>query len=130
MIPPTINEKDFRYRIPPIAELIAYKRKLEQLVGIYRERLGMEEYEVEINYPLLGSIVIRVDERKDYYKYFHSTEKEVMRMSRGKEIALFAYWIVKYKPFRVKGRAAAEDFYCAYKYSFNEIFAAMSIIEA
>lgn len=76
---------------------------------------------------MLCSVAIRVDERKDYYKYFHSTKEATMKISRSKEIALLAYWIVKYKPFRIKSMGAEEEFYCTYRCSFNEVFAAMMI---
>ena len=51
-----------------------------------------------------------------------------MKISRSKEIALLAYWIVKYKPFRIKGIDAEEDFYYTYRCSFNEAFAATMIV--
>lgn len=98
------------------------------MVKKYQELLDLERYDIEINYSLLCNVILRVDERKDYYKYFHSTEKATMKISRSKEIALLAYWIVKYKPFRIKGMDAEEDFYCTYRCSFNEAFAAMMIV--
>lgn len=128
MIPSTIDEKEFRYQIPPEAELLRYKNYLKELVTVYQEKLSLSGYQIEINYSLLCSIVIRVDERKDYYKYFHSTPEATMRISRGKEVALLAYWIVKYKPFRIKGIAEEENFYCEFRCTFNEVFAAMMIL--
>lgn len=128
MVPSSIKETDFRYQIPNEEEIISYKQDIDDLVREFIEKLEMDDYEVEVNYSLLCSIIVRVDERKDYYKYFHSTEDTVMRISRGKEIALLAYWIVKYKPFRIKNITYEEDFYCNYRCSFNEVFAAMLIV--
>lgn len=127
MIPSKIDEKDFRYQIPLEEDLIQSKRKIDEIVAEYKSRLGLEAYEIEINYCLLCSIIIRIDERKDYYKHFHSTDTKVMKISRGKENALLAYWVVKYKPFRVKNIADEEQFYLDYRCSFNEVFAAMTI---
>ena len=127
MIPQSINEAEFRYHIPDEADLIEYKNDIKQLVKKYQERLHLEQYEIEINFGLLCNVIIRVDERKDYYKYFHSTAEATMKISRSKEIALLAYWIVKYKPFRIKDIGAEEDFYWTHRCSFNEAFAAMLI---
>ena len=128
MIPRTILESDFRYELPPDEELIAQKHQFEDNINQVIKKLNIPEYQVDLNYPLLGSIIVRVDERKDYYKYFHSSEDQIMRISRGKEVALAAYWIVKYKPLRIRGIEAEERFYREFKCSFNEVFAAMLII--
>lgn len=127
MIPQTINETEFRYQIPPEETFITEKRKIDDLLVQYVDLLCLGEYEIEVNQTLLANIIVRVDERKDYYKYYHSTEKEVMQISRGKEIALLAYWIIKYKPFRIKGIENEEDFYNNFLCSFNEAFAALLI---
>ena len=128
MVSPAIEEKDFRYQVPPEDILIGYKNDIDYLVEKFREKLDLKSYDVEINYCLLCNLIIRVDERKDYYQYFHSTGDTVMRISRGKEIALLAYWIVKYKPFRVKEISKEEEFYINFRCSFNEVFAAMLIV--
>lgn len=127
MISDSINENDFRYQIPSEADMIRKKRAIDDLVKSCCDRLEMD-VEVETNNCLLSNIIIRVDERKDYYQYFHSTENSVMKISRGKEIALLAYWIVKYKPFRIKDILQEEQFYLDYKCSFNEVFAASIIM--
>ena len=63
-----------------------------------------------------------------YYKYYHSTDDKVMKISRGKELALLVYWIVKYKPFRIRTITKEEEFYFKYRCSFNEMYAALSIV--
>jgi hypothetical protein len=55
-----------------------------------------EGYEYSI--PLIQEIYKRIDQRADYYLYFHSDPKKPMKMSQTKEIALMAFWILKYKP--------------------------------
>ncbi len=128
MIPPRIREEDFRYELPADKELSAQKKQFEDRIYNVINKLNLTEYQVELNYSILGSILLRVDERKDYYKYFHSTDSQIMRISRGKEVALVAYWIVKYKPLRIIGIDNEERFFQNYKCSFNEVFAAMLII--
>jgi len=127
MIPASIKEDEFRYQMPTEADLIQRKREIDSLVKSCCDRMEIDS-EIETNYCLLSNIIIRVDERKDYYQYFHSTDDSIMKISRGKETALLAYWIVKYKPFRFKNIAEEEQFYLDYKCSFNEVFAASIIM--
>ena len=47
---------------------------------------------------LISEIYKRIDQRADYYLYFHSDPEKPMKMSQAKEIALMAFWILKYKP--------------------------------
>lgn len=128
MIPKAIDEKDFRYELSPDEELAKQKKKFVENINQVIKKLQISDYCVELNYSLLGSILVRVDERRDYYEYFHSDKDQIMRISRGKEVALNAYWLIKYKPLRIKGIEAEERFYEEFRCSFNEIFAAMLII--
>jgi hypothetical protein len=54
----------------------------------------------KINYPLplIFEIYKRIDQRKDYYLYFHSNKEKPMEMDQTKEVALLAFWTIKYKP--------------------------------
>ena len=76
--------------------------KEEQLVKLWQvflqknERSGHSAYAV--NRKLLYDIIERVDERKDYYYYFHKIDN----MSELKEVALTGFWLVKLKPFRME----------------------------
>ena len=112
MIPGDINEEDFKYQLPPNEWFIEQKRKLENFIKICKEKANL--------------IFIRVDERTDYFRYFHS-ETESMTISQEKEIALDAYWICKYKPFRLKSVDQEEEFYSFYRCSINEVIATMLI---
>ena len=127
MIPEKIDEKDFKYALPADEWFICRKREIEEFVKKCKNKAGLEGYEIEINYLLLSNVFIRIDERSDYYKYFHSKE-EVMRMSLEKEVALTAYWITKYKPFCLKNVEQEEDFYYTYKCSISEVLATMLIV--
>ena len=44
-------------------------------------------------------IIIRVDKRKSYYKYFHD-----MTINEFKIAGLLAYWILKFKPITITDR--------------------------
>ena len=48
---------------------------------------------LDVSDLMLMEIIRRIDQRADYYLYFHSDS-----MSQTKEVALLAYWVLKYKP--------------------------------
>ena len=52
--------------------------------------------EVHVSYYSLIDVIIRVDKRKAYYQCFHG-----MEINECKEAALYAYWILKLRPFTV-----------------------------
>lgn len=127
MKPACIDEKDFRYCLLSKQTIITNKRQMEAFVSKVQKDLSLNAYNIEINYPLLCTVFIRVDERADYFMYFHSRE-DVMHMSRGKEIALLAFWITKYKPFRLQTQEQEADFFRNYRCSINEVIAVMLIV--
>lgn len=99
MIPSGISQKNFIYN--PISP--------NQLVTFYNEFMKMlEDFsltitqggELVVNKPIIARICLRIDQRKDYYMYYHSTSTKIMLMSQEKELALWAYWVSKYKPIR------------------------------
>ena len=127
MIPKEIDEKCFKYKLPPNDWLIIRKREMEDFVKQCKVKANLDKYEIKINYILLLNVFLRVDERSDYYKYFHSKD-EVMNMSLEKELALTVYWITKYKPFCLKNVKQEEDFYLSYKCTISDVLAVMLIV--
>jgi hypothetical protein len=49
-----------------------------------------------ISFLALVDIIVRVDKRKAYYRCFHD-----MKINECKEAALYAYWILKLRPFTI-----------------------------
>lgn len=127
MKPACIDEKDFRYCLPSNEWIIEYKRKIEDFITVSKVKADLADFDIEINYLMLCNIFIRIDERDDYFLYYHSKE-EIMHMSCDKEIALLAFWIVKYKPFRIKTITEEERFYREYKCTINEMLAALLMV--
>jgi len=68
-----------------------------------------------ISYVALADIIIRVDKRKAYYLCFHD-----MEINECKEVALYAYWIIKLRPFVITDAAYQKDINACY---INESFA-------
>ena len=122
-----IAEEDFRYQLPEDEWLAKKIDEFEEFLEECKKKLELEKYEIEINHVLLINIFVRIDERKDYFMYFHS-EDDSMHMSLGKEIALEAYWISKYKPLRMKRIDDEIDFTKKFKVTISDVVAAMLII--
>ena len=94
-------------------------------------KLSMED--IRINDALVLKSVIRIDQRSDYFTYFHSEiDKEgkviIDEMSQYKQIALLCFWIIKYKPFSIKDDLKELDYYSQNKCMVNESFAAYLFI--
>lgn len=127
MKPACISEEEFHYCLLSKEAVITSKREMDAFTDKVKEKLELDSYDIEINYPLLCTMFIRVDERADYFMYFHSKE-EVMHMSRRKEIALQAFWISKYKPFRLRTVQQEAQFFRDYRCSINEVIAVMLMV--
>lgn len=97
MRPKSIEEKDFRYHPPSSDDIKEMYDDLVDLVNHFIRYMKIKENLV-VNRAIIGRICERIDQRKDYFMYYHSTEKEVMHMSHEKEAALWIYWICKYQP--------------------------------
>jgi hypothetical protein len=73
--------------------------------------------------PLIYEIYRRIDQRADYYLYFHSDPKGPMKMSQTKEIALMVFWVLKYKPLSLPAHKA-DCLFIQKNCTINEYFAA------
>jgi len=132
MIPENIQEKDFRYRpVSPQYLYDSYNKYIEHF-ELYKESMAKanEPYKSQIvtNVHILYQIIERIDERSDYYMYFHSSERHPMRMSQTKEIALFCYWLVKYKPLSFESMDDESHFFAENGCSINETYAAYALM--
>ena len=79
-------------------------QEIKEIIQIFYKRFNnfMEikgyppETKIYISFFDLMDVIIRVDKRKAYYYCFHG-----MRINECKEAALYAYWILKLKPFTI-----------------------------
>ena len=77
---------------------------------------------------MLYRIIERVDQRRDYYLYFHSNHDHAMHMSQAKETALFCYWLIKYKPISFENGYEEFTFFSENGYTVNEFYAAFLLM--
>ena len=82
----------------------------------YASEIDLKPEDVCIQRALLPRIITRVDKREGYFCVFHDNTK----INEIKQAALYAYWIIKFKPFMV----LSEDTDVVIKYArINEGFA-------
>jgi hypothetical protein len=94
---PNHRNKNLRY------ERISYN-EIGKLLQVFNKRfnefLSLKGFppkaEKHISNFTLIDIIVRVDKRKAYYQYFHN-----MEINECKEVALYAYWILKLRPFTI-----------------------------
>ena len=109
------GKKIYKYQQPEWE--ILYER-VAQLLDVFGEYIAVHD-DLTINEELL----VRIDKRKDYFMIFHDNTD----MNEIKEAALLAYWILKFKPFKLK----VDDIDRRKKYGqINEAFAVYVLYSA
>ena len=88
-----------------------YAGILKQVQG----RDGFKESRYIVNSKALQELVVRVNQRKDYFVRYHSG----LQMSEFKEIGLNMFWLSKLKPFSIVGSENID----VYTFDINEDFA-------
>ena len=121
MIPKNIKMEDFYYNRPPTEEIESFLKKFDILLSLFTDKVGIDKKSIFYNIPLLISIYVRINQRFDYYQYFHSKEDRPTLMSQVKEIALMCYWIIKYKPL-FQNRDIMQDYFKDNFCTINEMF--------
>ena len=121
------KERDgFLYAKMPPEEMLQHLAKFDTLLAGFNSTFqgAFDGYTYSI--PLISEIYKRIDQRADYYLYFHSDPEKPMEMSQAKEIALMAFWILKYKPLSLPANKANALFYRK-NCTINEYFVAYCI---
>lgn len=127
MLPEGITEDKFIYNSLDSKQVLDFYNKFNNLLKDFARTIK-QKGKLEVNLSIIGRISIRVDQRKDYYMYYHSTREEIMRMSHEKEMALWSYWVSKYKPIRFVKQKDDEDFFSTHGCTVSDAFAAYIII--
>ena len=91
------RNKNLRYeRIPNESiekTLLAFNKRFDEFLIL---KGFPPETERHISFFTLIDIIVRVDKRRAYYRCFHD-----MEINECKEAALYAYWILKLRPFTI-----------------------------
>lgn len=127
-----ISPKNFRYNSVSPEYLYESTEKFKENLEKYKEVLKslFQNYStnMRINYAMLYRIIERVDQRRDYYLYFHSNHDHAMHMSQAKETALFCYWFIKYKPISFENAYEEFTFFSENGYTVNEFYVAFLLM--
>lgn len=110
-----------------------YMDKVQGFLDSFLEKSVLTRDDISVNDALLLKSVIRVDQRSDYFTYFHSEVDEdgnviIDKMSQYKQIALFCFWIIKYKPIHINDSITELNYYDKNHCTVNEAFAAYIFI--
>jgi len=127
MIPKSIDPNSFHYQDPPAADFQHFLKVVQGMMDRLATALGLPKDAIAICVPILIEIARRLDQRKDYFHYFHSVN-DIAVMDQSKNLALLAYWIIRYKPFSLVGNYD-EKCWSAKKCTINEL-AACYIVKA
>ena len=110
MLPACIKEEDFIYTPVSADQVLLFREQFFELLNDFALTIDMSA-QIEVIESLIGYICKRVDQRKDYYLYYHSSKDNIMHMSHEKEMGLWAYWVSKYKPIRFSKKADDQMFF-------------------
>ena len=122
MKPENISDADFVYNKPSIESYKEFENFIFATVRNFKIKLKIVDNVININRPILYHIRSRLDQRQDYYKYFHSSENKTTYISQTKETAIICYWLIKYKPISYFNEVS-ERYYEKYDCTINEMFA-------
>ena len=111
------------YQPPPPEETMNFLKNLDRYLALFLKESGILTEDVFVNRNLLIEVFNRVDQRSQYYRFFHSPPNgDETIMSQIKEVALTCFWIIKYKPF-YQTQLAAEKYYRENTCTINEMLA-------
>jgi hypothetical protein len=94
---PNDRNKNLRYKRIPYEDI---EKLLQVFTKRFDEFLSLKGFPPEVGKHIssftLIDIIVRVDKRKAYYQCFHN-----MEINECKKAALYAYWILKLRPFTI-----------------------------
>ena len=79
-------------------------QKHREIIQNFLSQNGFDTESVSVNRTLILTIISKVDQRYDYFRYFHDID-----ISELKEIALNAFWIIKLKPLSITKHDIQDD---------------------
>jgi len=120
------NTDGFWYDEIPADRMLRHLKDFDATLDGCAQFWGLDRSAINYNIPLVQNIYKRIDQRADYYLFFHSKKDDLMRMSQTKAVSLLAFWIIKYKPI-CQPLVIAQDLYLKCGCTVNELYAAYII---
>ncbi len=96
----TAEGSTYLYQQPEIDTIYQWFLNIAKTLKIYIESIPELDFasDVVLNKTLIGEAAVRIDKRREYFVIFHD-ETEINEV---KEAALWAYWIIKFRPIGIK----------------------------
>lgn len=99
------NDEEYFAYIPPAWDIVYEDYSTIMSIFIkYAKENHISPNEAMADEEMLGNIIVRVDQRCEYYKIFH----ENTYLDEIRKTAILAYWITKYRPFHIEMRDSAK----------------------
>lgn len=121
------TQEDFYYKGLSAEEKKRNMDYIQALLDKFIEVSKLDREYIGTNDIALHDIITRIDQRKDYYKYYHSemlaANLDIRTISQVKQIALLCFWLIKYKPFFITDVVISNNYYAEWRCTVNEIFA-------
>jgi len=122
MKPEKLSDSEFVYNKPSVESYKEFENFIIAALKNFKTKFKIVENVIHVNRTILYHIRSRLDQRHDYYKYFHSSETKTTFISQTKETAIICYWLIKYKPLSHYNEVS-ERYYEKHDCTINEMFA-------
>lgn len=99
-----MNETSFNYYQLSNDELQKEWNKHRTIIESFLAGNKYNNDNIIINENTILSIIVKVDQRRRYFEYFHK-----LKMSEFKEVALNAFWICKLQPLSISNHEIIKD---------------------
>lgn len=99
-----MSETDFNYHQLSNDELQKEWNKHRTIIGSFLTGNKYNQDNIIINENIMLSLIVKVDQRRKYFEYFHK-----LKMSEFKEVALNAFWLCKLQPLSICNREFIQE---------------------
>ncbi|MDR2547218.1 MAG: hypothetical protein LBC96_06870 [Lachnospiraceae bacterium] len=83
--------------IPPSEEYLNNKRSyFQKILHEFANYVSIDKSRIKVDNKLLDDVIVRLHQRLNYYLFFHGKNLE-----QSRQAAIYAYWILRYRPLRV-----------------------------
>jgi hypothetical protein len=91
---------DARCPLPPLGYLEKERAIFKDILKLFLRWLAVSETHIRVDMDLIDDITLRVHQRINYYLFFYGRY-----LHQSRQVALKAYWILRYHPLRLISKA-------------------------
>jgi hypothetical protein len=90
---------DERCPHPPPDYYNKEREKFHKILDIFLKWSGVSGAHITVDIDLIDQVSLRVHQRINYYQFFHSRD-----LHQSRQVAIKSYWILRYRPLRLKSK--------------------------